>query len=299
MSTDLVTMVGGRKGWMPLNDFLLKEEVPGGNYEHIANWTDLGNIMGHIENMREGMSGDMVFKVTPAAVNAEIADQNDNEAQVLTATVVGAVAADGAGDLLVTVTARGMTNSPKEVTVAVAHSDNAAAIAGKIRTALTADADVSNTGSSFFTVSGSTDEVILTANSEAPPDYDMDIAIDVNDVGEADDSDIGVSYVIDPYGHAHTRYVQVSLETADGSPHQWYNGTVAVTIAETTDGDGTAHLLEETLTMDAGHAQATVYLNGTWAAGVPDTNTLSVTEATILGYTVSAVTSVETSVDTP
>ena len=302
MSTDLVTMVGGRKGWLPIGDFLLKEEVPGGDHAQIAIQSDINNVYMYMGYANAGLSGDMVFRVEPAAVNAEIDAQNDATAavaQVLTATVVGTVAAAGAGDLTVTVTARGMANSPKEVTVAVANDDNAAAIAGKIRTALAADTDVSNSGAAFFTVTGATDKVILTANLAAPPDFDMAIAIDVGDVDAAEGHDIGVSFAVDPWGSAYTRYVQVFLETADGHPHMWYSGDVAVTIASTTDGDGAAHLVATTLKMSSGHAQAEVYLSGTWAAGgTPDTNTLSVTEKTLLGYTVAAVTSVETSIDT-
>lgn len=300
MSTDLVTMVGGRKGWLPIGDFLLKEEVPGGDHAQIAIQSDIDNVYMHMGYAHAGLSGDMVFRVEPATVDAEIADQNDAtvaEAQVLTATVVGTVGADGADNLTVTVTARGMGSSPKDVTVAVANNDNAATIAGKIRTALTADTDVSNNGNAFFAVTGATDKVILTANLAAPPDFDMAIAIDVGDVDAAEGHDIGVSFAVDPWGSAYTRYVQVFLETADGRPHMWYSGDVAVTIASTTAGDGVAHLVATTLKMSGGHAQAEVYLAGTWA-DTPDTNTLSVTEKTLLGYTVAAVTSVETSIDT-
>jgi phage tail sheath gpL-like len=74
----------------------------------------------------------------------------------------------------VIVTAAGMTNSPKTVSVAVANNDTAAQVAGKIRTALGLDADVS----AFFTVGGSTTAVILTAKAAAANDSTMNIDVD-------------------------------------------------------------------------------------------------------------------------
>jgi len=101
--------------------------------------------------------------------------------QVETATVAGTIAADGAGNAKVIITAAGMTNSPKTISVAVANSDNATAVAGKIRTALTADADVGHTTTGFFVVSGATDKVILTVKTAVANDTTMNIAIDNDD----------------------------------------------------------------------------------------------------------------------
>jgi phage tail sheath gpL-like len=94
--------------------------------------------------------------------------------QVETATIVGTIDPAGAGDAEVIVTAAGMSNSPKTVNVAVANNDNADTVAGKIRTALGLDADIS----AFFTVSGATDKVILTALATAANDATMNIAVD-------------------------------------------------------------------------------------------------------------------------
>jgi hypothetical protein len=94
--------------------------------------------------------------------------------QVETATVAGTIGAGGAGNATVIVTAAGMTNSPKTVSVAVANNDTAAQVAGKIRTALGLDADVS----AFFTVGGSTTAVILTAKAAAANDATMNIDVD-------------------------------------------------------------------------------------------------------------------------
>lgn len=94
--------------------------------------------------------------------------------QVNTATIVGTIGAGGAGDAEVVVTAAGMSNSPKTVTFAVANNDTASQVAGKARTALGLDADVS----AFFTISGSGAEIILTAKSYAVNDPTMNIASD-------------------------------------------------------------------------------------------------------------------------
>lgn len=86
--------------------------------------------------------------------------------------------ASGAGNAEVIVTAAGMTNSPKTVNVAVADGDNASTIAGKIRSALTADANVGHVTTGFFTVSGATDQIILTAKADAANDATMNISVD-------------------------------------------------------------------------------------------------------------------------
>jgi len=93
--------------------------------------------------------------------------------QVETTTVTGGATTDS-GDLTVTVTAAGMTGTPRAILVAVDQGDTADEVANKIRTALSLDANVT----AFFTVSGATDEVILTAIADAANDATMNIAID-------------------------------------------------------------------------------------------------------------------------
>ena len=77
-------------------------------------------------------------------------------AQVETATAAGSIT--GTGNATITVTASGMTGSPKAISVAVTNGDTAAVWAGKVRTALAADADVS----ALFTVGGTTTAIVLT-----------------------------------------------------------------------------------------------------------------------------------------
>ena len=101
-------------------------------------------------------------------------------AQVETATLVGTITT--AGNVNVTVTAAGMTGSPKLIAVAVALSDTADLIAGKIRTALAADVDVS----AKFAISGATTAVILTAKSNLANDTTLNVAT-------ADGTSIGVT----------------------------------------------------------------------------------------------------------
>lgn len=80
----------------------------------------------------------------------------DGVAQVNTATAVGTITLTG--NATITVTAAGMTGSPKAISVAVASGDTAAVWAGKVRTALAADTAVSE----LFTVGGAGADFSLT-----------------------------------------------------------------------------------------------------------------------------------------
>ena len=63
---------------------------------------------------------------------------------------VPTIAGVAPGTAIITVTAAGMNNSPKTLNVAVGDGDTAAQVALKMRTALSADPDIS----AFFTISG-------------------------------------------------------------------------------------------------------------------------------------------------
>lgn len=103
--------------------------------------------------------------------------------QVETAVIVGTITT--AGDATLTVTAAGMSNSPKDVIVALDLADDADAIAAKFRAALEADADVGG----FFTVGGAGANVVLTARESAANDATMNIAYaDTTSVGLTDDA---------------------------------------------------------------------------------------------------------------
>ena len=77
-------------------------------------------------------------------------------AQIETATAAGTIT--GSGNASVTVTAAGMTGSPKTISVAVLLNDTASQWADKVRVALAADSAVS----ALFAVSGSGTSIILT-----------------------------------------------------------------------------------------------------------------------------------------
>jgi len=91
--------------------------------------------------------------------------------QVETATVAGTITT--AGNASVIVTAAGLAGSPITVTVALAESDNADAMATKIRTALGLNAPIA----AFFTISGATDKVILTTKTKTANDSTLNIAL--------------------------------------------------------------------------------------------------------------------------
>lgn len=93
--------------------------------------------------------------------------------QVETATVVGTIDPAGAGNATVIVTAAGMVNSPKTLSVAVANNDTASQVATKIRTALNADTDVTN----FFTVGGSNADITLTTKIAVANDTTLNMSI--------------------------------------------------------------------------------------------------------------------------
>lgn len=106
--------------------------------------------------------------------------------QVETATIAETVPGTlTAGNATVTVTAAGMSNSPKAVSVALATNDTEAQVAGKIATALGLDADVG----AFFDVTnpgGAPTTVVLTAKVEATNDATMNLAY-------ADDTCVGLA----------------------------------------------------------------------------------------------------------
>jgi len=83
------------------------------------------------------------------------------QAQVETATAAGTVTASG--NATVIVTAAGMTGTPKTISVPVLNGDTAAVWAGKVRTALAADADVA----ALFVVDGTTTAIRLTRKPTA------------------------------------------------------------------------------------------------------------------------------------
>jgi hypothetical protein len=123
------------------------------------------------------VAGTLVFRVTaagmansPKDVDVEVVGTK----QVETATVVGAIGEAGQGNAAVVVTAAGMTGSPITLSVAVANSDTASQVAGKIKTAMGNNANIS----AYFDISGSNAEIILTRKAAAANDATMNVSID-------------------------------------------------------------------------------------------------------------------------
>ena len=92
--------------------------------------------------------------------------------QVETATVVATIST--AGLAKVTVRAVGMSGTPLDVYTYVDLADDENAVALKIRAELATHSQVTD----FFTISGATDKIILTAKTKAADDATMNIAID-------------------------------------------------------------------------------------------------------------------------
>lgn len=93
---------------------------------------------------------------------------------------------------------------------------------------------------------------------------------------------------------AWTRTVKLRLKNTAGITHDWFNKTVtsAVSIADTSTA-GVASIPSTTLAWVNG--EASVVVSGTAAAWVAaETNTLTVANMTVMGYTVTGGTSVET-----
>jgi hypothetical protein len=98
----------------------------------------------------------------------------------------------------------------------------------------------------------------------------------------------------EPTAAAWTRTVLITLQTAAGEIHGWFDKaiTTGVSIANTSTA-GTATIPSTTLTFNGGIA--TVVVSGDAADWLDtETDTLTVAQASILGYTVAAATSVET-----
>ena len=91
--------------------------------------------------------------------------------QVEIATVAGTVTT--AGNATFTMTAAGMTGSPKAISVAVALGDSAAVVAQKAREALAQDSAVT----ALFDVGGAGAAVILTRKTAAANDTSLNLAI--------------------------------------------------------------------------------------------------------------------------
>jgi len=95
-------------------------------------------------------------------------------------------------------------------------------------------------------------------------------------------------------GDGFSRDVIVELQNAAGQVQEWFTGSLAIAVTDVTAGNGTSAIKDSatTVLLTNGRGFVTINYVGTWAAA--DTETLTVTGGTILGYTVSNKTSVDT-----
>lgn len=85
----------------------------------------------------------------------------------------------------------------------------------------------------------------------------------------------------------------VELQSAAGEVHSWFNDAIASGVAVGDTGGGTATIPSTTLTFVDGVAEVVVSGDAaTWAAG--ETVTITVAQATVLGYTIAQKTGVIT-----
>jgi hypothetical protein len=95
-------------------------------------------------------------------------------------------------------------------------------------------------------------------------------------------------------GAGFTRTVAVTLQNTAGKTLYPYNGTLPVSVAEVTAGDGTSNLAGVTeITFVSGVASVEITYIGTWANTDIQTLTIGST-STVLGYSVADATSVDT-----
>ena len=92
------------------------------------------------------------------------------------------------------------------------------------------------------------------------------------------------------------RRVKVELKaSADGDVHQWFTGSLEAEV--TPSGSGNAAIADngDSVELENGVGYVDIEYTGTWAEG--DTCTLTITGGTIMGYSVSNKTSVDTLVE--
>lgn len=95
-----------------------------------------------------------------------------------------------------------------------------------------------------------------------------------------------------PRATAWTRTVTIQLKTAAGEVHSWYNANLAASIADDSTA-GTATITDTTPPMVNGVCRVVISGDAAdWLA--TETDTLTISNQTVLGFTVTGGTSVET-----
>jgi len=238
-------------------------------------------------------------------------------------TITCTTAATNAGNITLAITSAGMTNSPKDVVVAVLTTDNTVTkVAEKCVIALNLDADVS----SKFVASNVAGAVKLTAISPATNDATLafgftDTGTTLVEFGASTDTTAGVA------GAAGDVTMTITSAGMTNSPKAVVVAVAATDFTVTQIGDLMTEALNDDVDVSAkfvasniaGAVKLTAIVpaanDATLAFGYVDTDTtgvtfgastdttagvaketdtLTVAQATILGYTIAAKTSVET-----
>jgi CSLREA domain-containing protein len=155
-----------------------------------------------------------------------------------TLTVNLSAASSGAGDVSLTLTAAGMNNSPKSLTVTIA-DETADLVANDIRDKLNADPDVA----SFFVATSSSNTVILTRKAAAADD--TNILLSITGCSCAGVSNSSSSDTTPGVSSGNAKVVVTSTGMA-GSPL-----TISVPVAKPDDQDAVASKLRAALAADA------------------------------------------------
>jgi hypothetical protein len=233
----------------------------------------------------KAMSGDIVFKCTPATLDTTVANQNMGAGvgQVETITpVVTNTTIKTAGTARVVISSS--EHADIEVVFSVALNDSQANVVTKAKTALNV-AKVTD----LYTIGGSSSTITFTKKVKTVNDVNLQAKIQPVTCGEELSTTTSVNTTAGslPY----IRNVVVTLESADGELHNWFNGVVPVTLTKSSAGSTATATLNPV--MVNGSMTIPITFSGTFSAN--DTNTLNVTQRTVLGYTVTAKTSIETS----
>jgi len=233
----------------------------------------------------KAMSGDIVFKCTPATLDTTVANQNRGAGvgQVETITpVVTNTTIKTAGTARVVISSS--EHADIEVVFSVALNDSQANVVTKAKTALNV-AKVTD----LYTIGGSSSTITFTKKVKTVNDVNLQAKIQPVTCGEELSTTTSVNTTAGslPY----IRNVVVTLESADGELHNWFNGVVPVTLTKSSAGSTATATLNPV--MVNGSMTIPITFSGTFSAN--DTNTLNVTQRTVLGYTVTAKTSIETS----
>lgn len=158
--------------------------------------------------------------VTTAATSANTTAGVAAVLQVETATIIGTIISPG--NATIVVTAAGMTGTPITLNVAVDALDTASQVATKVRTALNANANIA----AWFTISGATDAIILTAKAAAANDATMNLASDNGTCTGLTTAATSANTTAGALG-----VLQVETATAAGNVLTSGNATVVVTAA--------------------------------------------------------------------